>query len=271
VKLLHTSDLRIGLAFARQYQRAPILREARLEALRSLLALARREEVSAVLLTGNTLASPYIDHKLLLELLSVLGTSPAPVYLSPGELDPLTADSPYALRADLFQPPVHILRGAALPWDGPLVSLVADPQAAYVAQPIASPEAYDYGQPLGKVRLVRFPGPQIEEIECGRHRWLDFRGSVEEACAQLRQGRDNTLLRLHVEGTATVEQIQEFGQLRTQTRLFHLEVVEEPELRLSASYNHPLLQALQQQVAGNSQALLTLHTLVNASQKEDLV
>lgn len=115
MKLLHVSDLRIGAAFPEAYRRAEALREARLEAVRSLLGLAASEGVECILLAGNTLADNRLAHRDLMELLSILGTSPCPVGLLPGLTDPFTADSPYRQRPDLFPAPLHVL-SERRPW-----------------------------------------------------------------------------------------------------------------------------------------------------------
>lgn len=115
MKLLHVSDLRIGAAFPEAWRRAEALREARLEAVRSLLGLAASEGVECILLAGNTLADNRLAHRDLMELVSILGTSPCPVGLLPGLTDPFTADSPYRQRPDLFPAPLHVL-SERKPW-----------------------------------------------------------------------------------------------------------------------------------------------------------
>ncbi len=193
MKLLHTSDLRLGMAFPHAVERAEELRAGRLEALRAVLALAAREGVAAVILAGNTLADNRVAHRELMDLVAILGSSPVPVYLLPGLTDPDTPDSPYTVRADLFVPPIHVLRGPAelggvtvvpfpvrsreaLPdWKasgGDVAVACAPPPEAptgfrYVAMggsPVAvqhgaahwsgSPEGYDYGHPPGSVILL---------------------------------------------------------------------------------------------------------------------
>lgn len=192
MKLLHTSDLRLGMAFPHHVQRAEELRAARLDSLRAVLALAAREGAQAVILAGNTLADNRVAHLDLMDAVSVLSGSPVPVYLLPGLTDPDTPDSPYAVRADLFVAPIHVLRtpvqvgGLTLvpfpvrsrealpPWEGKgqlAVACAPPPQAPggfeYVAMGgspfpehhgaahwCGTPEGYDYGHPPGAVTLI---------------------------------------------------------------------------------------------------------------------
>ncbi len=109
MRILHSSDVLVGLAFPHATNRAEELRAARMDSLRALLALASRERADFLLLAGNTLADNRIGHRDLLELVALLNTSVVPIYILPGLTDPYTPDSPYARRADQFKPPIHIL------------------------------------------------------------------------------------------------------------------------------------------------------------------
>jgi len=207
MKLLHTSDLRLGLAFPHLVERAEELRALRLEALRAVLALAAREGVAAVLLAGNTLADNRLAHRDLMDAVAVLGTSSVPVYLLPGLTDPDTPDSPYAVRADLFVAPIHVLRGPvevggltlvpfpvrsreALPaWEGTgelAVACAPPPQSPHGFRYVAmggspfpehhgaahwcgTPEGYDYGHPPGAVTLIEDLQPR--SVPTGTPAW----------------------------------------------------------------------------------------------------
>lgn len=112
MKILQVSDILVGRDFREQPEIAEELRQARLDVLSSLVALAEKERVEAMVLVGNTLADNRIHHRTLMDVARLLGQSPVPVLILPGETDPLTPDSPYELRADLFQEPVRIQRRA---------------------------------------------------------------------------------------------------------------------------------------------------------------
>ena len=113
LKLLHSSDIRVGMAFPDAHARADRLREYRLDALKSLVARAGRESVDALLLTGNTFADNRLSHREIKEVIAALRSSTVPVYLLPGLEDPYTPDSPYRLLAELFAPPIRVLGEAA--------------------------------------------------------------------------------------------------------------------------------------------------------------
>ena len=282
MKLLHTSDLLLGQGFPLLPDLASALREARLEVLRSILALAVREKVDAIVLAGNTIADTRVAHDLVVKLTSLLATSPVPVYLWPGQSDPLRADSPYVLRADLFKAPIHLLKQPQLPWNGPLVAVgQALPGAEYVALPGNSPEPYGFGQGQGTVRLVSFPGAQVQQVPVGRYNWLEVEASsLKDLPAQLNPlASDTTLLRLKLRGSASLEEYQQFEAWRSALRFQWLEVDNQMQISSGKRFHHPLLRALQEKVEGAGsqdpasalRALLQLDRLVAQSGKEDLV
>ena len=108
MKVLHSSDVLIGMGFPGAPGRAERFRDYRLDALKSLVALAAREKVDAIILAGNTLADNRLSYPEIMAAVEALRTSSVPVYLLPGLTDPYVHDSPYR-REDLFTAPVHIL------------------------------------------------------------------------------------------------------------------------------------------------------------------
>ncbi len=108
-RILHTSDILLGEGFPRFHNAADKLRTARLESLRALLALARREEVEAVVIAGNLFADNRVGASLVGEAAQLLTKSPVPVYLLPGHRDPITPDSPYQLYREKFRGQVHLM------------------------------------------------------------------------------------------------------------------------------------------------------------------
>lgn len=280
MKLLHTSDLLIGQGFPQLPELASALREARLEAIRSILALASREKVEAIVLAGNTLADTRVAHDTVIKLTSLLATSTVPVYLQPGRTDPWRADSPYVLRADLFKAPIHMLRETKLPWDGPLVAVGQPVEGAeYVAMSGDSPEAYDFGQGQGSVKLVTFPGAQVQQVTVGRLRWLEMEAdSLDGLISRLQPlASETTLLRLKLRGSASLEEYQQFEGWRSTLRFQWLEVDDQMHIAGGKRFHHPLLRALQEKLEGSPdlaasrRAGLRLDKLVTQSGKEDLV
>jgi len=280
VKLLHASDLLIGQGFPQLPELASALREARLEAIRSILALANREKVDAIVLAGNTLADTRVAHGTVVKLTSLLATSAIPIYLQPGQTDPWRADSPYVLRSELFKAPIHLLKDPKLPWNGPLVAVgQALEGAEYVAMPMGSPEAYEFGQGQGSVNLVTFPGAQVQQVTVGRLRWLELESdSLIDLSARLTPlASENTLLRLKLRGIASLEDYQQFEASRSTLRFQWLEVDNQMSIVGGKRFHHPLLRALQEKLENSQhpvsarQAALRLDTLIAQSGKEDLV
>jgi len=294
MKLLHTSDLLLGQAFPRLPELASFLRETRMEAVRSLLALAQREKVDAIVLAGNTLADSRVAHDTVVKLTSLLTTSTIPIYLRPGQTDPSSADSPYVLRSDLFQAPLHVLKEPRLPWDGPLVAvgegLAGAQYVAMAGSPLprqnapaywsGTPEGYDYGQGQGSVNLVSFPGPEVRSLPLGRLNWLERDAdSLTGLTAQLTPlASENTLLRLKLTGTASLEDYEKFEAWRSTLRFQWLEVDNQMRIVGGKRFHHPLLRALQEKLedtaldpASARRAVLKLQAVVAQSGKEDLV
>ncbi|MDG4869686.1 metallophosphoesterase, partial [Guyparkeria sp. 1SP6A2] len=88
------------------------LRQARIDAVKSVVGLARSHAVDFILIAGDTFEDNRIDHRYIREVSDVLRGSPVPVYIRPGNHDPLTQDSPFVLHESLFAPPVTVLRRA---------------------------------------------------------------------------------------------------------------------------------------------------------------
>lgn len=109
MKILHTSDLLLGQDFSHCHQVADRVRAARVATLRSILALAKKEAVDALIVAGNLWADNRVGLPLIEEVGALLSKGEVPVLLLPGHRDPLTPDSPYELYPDRFQGKVKVL------------------------------------------------------------------------------------------------------------------------------------------------------------------
>lgn len=83
------------------------VRKARLDAARGVIQAANQQGVDAVVLAGDIFEDTSVGERLVHEVVSVLAASKAPVYVLPGNHDPLTPDAVY-LRASWKQRPAHI-------------------------------------------------------------------------------------------------------------------------------------------------------------------
>ena len=100
VKFLHTADWHLGLKYKQLGDKAQQARDIRLKTAQKILTTARDNSVDFVLIAGDLLDSNQVDRKLVAEVSQMFQqVAPIPVYVLPGNHDPLTRDS-------LFHDPV---------------------------------------------------------------------------------------------------------------------------------------------------------------------
>ncbi|WP_404363645.1 exonuclease SbcCD subunit D [Corallococcus coralloides] len=107
IRILHTADWQMGLRARHVANAAAAVRAARMDSARQLIQSANALGVDAVVLAGDVFEDTSVGDRLVHELLTVLQDSRAPVYVLPGNYDPLTPDSVY-LRASWRGRPAHI-------------------------------------------------------------------------------------------------------------------------------------------------------------------
>jgi len=88
------------------------VRAARLQTVRRLLQVAAEQQADFVIVAGDTFEDNQVDSQLVHKLFSILEQCPLPIYILPGNHDPLTADSVYLRSVLVNNLPanVHILR-----------------------------------------------------------------------------------------------------------------------------------------------------------------
>ncbi|HME70182.1 MAG TPA: metallophosphoesterase, partial [Myxococcota bacterium] len=86
----------------------PKFTQARFEAIRALGRVAREESCEAVVVCGDVFESNQVDRRTVVRALDALAEVPAPVFLLPGNHDPLDAGSVYRSRAFLDHRPAHV-------------------------------------------------------------------------------------------------------------------------------------------------------------------
>lgn len=101
VKFLHTADWQLGQTLKLVGpNRAEELRQARLEAIKNLLALAREEGVHFILSAGDNFESNQVGDELVRKTIKTLNNySTVPIYIIPGNHDPLMEDYPFTRGA----------------------------------------------------------------------------------------------------------------------------------------------------------------------------
>jgi DNA repair exonuclease SbcCD nuclease subunit len=141
-KFLHTSDWQLGMR--RHFldeESLPRFMQARIDAIDAIGRLAAEQECSFVVACGDVFDSNHLARRTVVRALEALAGVPCPVYLLPGNHDPLDAGSIYTSKAFSRSRPgnVHVLTSTApvhagggveivgVPWmtRSPLVDLVA--------------------------------------------------------------------------------------------------------------------------------------------------
>ncbi|HXL03528.1 MAG TPA: metallophosphoesterase [Bacillota bacterium] len=113
VSFLHTADWQIGMKASQVPTVAETVRKARLTAAEQLMRIASQREVDFVLIAGDLFENNLVHNEAAHRVTEALSAcSPIPVYVLPGNHDPLTEDSIYNRSAfkDYLPPNVHILR-----------------------------------------------------------------------------------------------------------------------------------------------------------------
>lgn len=109
MRFLHTADWQLGCNFS-SLRNADALRKARLEAVKKIFALAEKQSVDFIIAAGDLLEHNLIENWTIEQMAQIVSASPVPIYLLPGNHDPLVPDSPYVRKPDMFGKNAVILR-----------------------------------------------------------------------------------------------------------------------------------------------------------------
>jgi len=100
VKFLHTADWHLGIKYKQLGDKAQQARNIRLKTVEKLIQKSKEENVDFILISGDLFDSNQVDRSLLSAVSQIFrDISPTPIYLLPGNHDPLGRDS-------LFNDPV---------------------------------------------------------------------------------------------------------------------------------------------------------------------
>ncbi len=109
-KFLLTADWQIGLKANFAGEKADGLREVRFETARRIIELAQAETVDFIVLAGDTFDSEWLADDQVKRTLTILGAAKMPVYVLPGNHDPLRAGSLWESTAWQTRPEnIHFL------------------------------------------------------------------------------------------------------------------------------------------------------------------
>lgn len=93
VKFLHTADWHLGMKYSQLEDKAPKARKIRIDSVQK--ALAHAHDVDFILVAGDLFDNNNVDKQLLNTVSKILQSTTVPIYIIPGNHDPLTLDSLY--------------------------------------------------------------------------------------------------------------------------------------------------------------------------------
>ena len=109
IRFLHTGDWQLGMTrhfFSEGVQER--FAQSRFDAIRELGRIAKEEDCQFMVVCGDVFESNLIDRKTVSRALEALKDVPVPVYLLPGNHDPLNAASVYRSTTFLEHKPAHV-------------------------------------------------------------------------------------------------------------------------------------------------------------------
>lgn len=109
IRFLHTSDWQLGITrhfFSEGVQER--FAQSRFDAIRELGRIAKEKECQFMVVCGDVFESNLVDRKTVLRAIEALKDVAVPVYLLPGNHDPLNAASVYRSTTFLERKPAHV-------------------------------------------------------------------------------------------------------------------------------------------------------------------
>jgi DNA repair exonuclease SbcCD nuclease subunit len=116
IRFLHTSDWQLGMTRHFLSEGAQErFSQARFDAIRTLGRIAKEERCQFMLVCGDAFESNQVDRKTVARALEAIKDVPVPVYLLPGNHDPLNEASVYRSSTFIDRKPahVHVIQSAA--------------------------------------------------------------------------------------------------------------------------------------------------------------
>ncbi len=109
IRFLHTSDWQLGMTrhfFTEGTQER--FSQARFDAIRTMGRVAKDENCQFMLVSGDAFESNQVDRKTVARALEALKEVPVPVFILPGNHDPLNAASVYRSSTFIERKPPHV-------------------------------------------------------------------------------------------------------------------------------------------------------------------
>jgi len=110
MRFLHTADWQIGMKASHVGEAGSRLREERLDAARRIIEAAGSAAADFILIAGDTFEDNGVDRILVQKVADILSGFSGPVYIIPGNHDPLLPGSVWEHPAWIATANVHVLR-----------------------------------------------------------------------------------------------------------------------------------------------------------------
>lgn len=109
IRFLHTSDWQLGMTrrFLSEEAQARYT-QARFDAIRTMGRIAKEKQCQFILVCGDSFESNQVDRKTVARAIEALKEVTVPVYLLPGNHDPLNAASVYSSSTFVEKKPAHV-------------------------------------------------------------------------------------------------------------------------------------------------------------------
>jgi DNA repair exonuclease SbcCD nuclease subunit len=173
MRFLHTSDWQLGMTrrFLAEEAQARYT-QARFDAIRTMGRITTEKQCQFMLVCGDSFESNQVDRKTVARAIEALKEVPVPVYLLPGNHDPLNAASVYRSSTFIEKKPshVHLIENVAPVQVGEGFELVGAPW----------PSKRPNGNPIVDLLNVLHPAGSIKRI-CVGHGIIDIFTPDKEA------------------------------------------------------------------------------------------
>ena len=157
IRILQTSDWQLGMN--RQFlseEAQERFRQARFDSIRNIGLLAKEENCNLILVCGDTFESNQVDRKTVARALEILKDFTVPMYILPGNHDPLDAASVYRSSTFIDKKPaqVNVIENADIISVADRVELVGAPWKS--KRPVNNPleDALDHLEPAGDIYRI---------------------------------------------------------------------------------------------------------------------
>ena len=110
MRFIHTADWQLGMKAAHVGKAAETVREERVKTVERLIELSKDKKADFILVAGDTFEDNAVSRLLVQKVADILSKADVPIYLIPGNHDPLVPGSVWEHPAWEDAGNVHVLR-----------------------------------------------------------------------------------------------------------------------------------------------------------------